>query len=93
MCLLVLIYHPTLKSFYQGNLGLKSCHLERDWYRFEKAFDKNLYIEKGYKYEEIKIKQIKLKWYNLLSHIIRVNHKEENKVIQRLDLIPKITYR
>ena len=59
----------------------------------EKAFDKNLYIEKGYKYEEIKIKQIKLKWYNLLSHIIRVNHKEENKVIQRLDLIPKITYR
>jgi hypothetical protein len=59
----------------------------------EKAFDKNLYIEKGHKYEEIKVKQIKLKWYNLLSGIIKVNHKEENKVIQRLDLIPKITYR
>ena len=39
----------------------------------EKAFDKQLYIEKGHKCEEINIEQPKLKWYNLLSHTFKTN--------------------
>jgi|TARA_R110000765_G_scaffold60450_1_gene116940 hypothetical protein len=39
----------------------------------ENAFDKELYIEKGHKCEEIKVEQPKLKWYNLLSHIIKTD--------------------
>lgn len=39
----------------------------------EKAFDKQLYIDKGYKCEEIIIDTPKLKWYNLLSYIFKTN--------------------
>jgi len=67
----------------------------------EKAFEKQLYLDKGYKYEEIKINPPKQKWYNLLSHIIKVTtskpslmtNKEDGNIIQNLDLIYKVTFR
>ena len=59
----------------------------------EKAFDKKLYIEKGHKYQEIKTNQPKIKWSDFLSHIIKTHSKENGKVLQYLDLIPKITYK
>ena len=59
----------------------------------EKAFDKSLYIEKGHDYQEIKTTQPKLKWYQILSHIIRKHSIENGKIIQYLDLIPKVTYK
>jgi len=46
----------------------------------EKAFDKQLYIEKGHKCEEVKINPPKLKWYDLLSHTYKIN-KSVLKVI------------
>lgn len=59
----------------------------------EKAFDKSLYIEKGHDYQEIKTTQPKLKWYQILSHIIKKHSIENGKIIQYLDLIPKVTYK
>jgi len=59
----------------------------------EKAFDKSLYIEKGHDYQEIKTTQPKLKWYQILSHIIRKHSIENGKIIQYLDLIPKVIYK
>ena len=59
----------------------------------EKAFNKSLYTDKGHKYQEIKTTQPKLKWYQILSHIIRKYSIENGKIIQYLDLIPKVTYK
>ena len=59
----------------------------------EKAFNKSLYIEKGHDYQEIKTTQPKLKWYQILSHIIRKHSIENGKIIQYLDLIPKVIYK
>tara|TARA_R110000737_G_scaffold125931_1_gene158488 strand:+ start:2110 stop:2709 length:600 start_codon:yes stop_codon:yes gene_type:complete len=59
----------------------------------EKAFNKSLYTDKGHKYQEIKTTQPKLKWYQILSHIIRKHSIENGKIIQYLDLIPKVTYK
>ena len=59
----------------------------------EKAFNKSLYIEKGHDYQEIKTTQPKLKWHQILSHIIRKHSIENGKIIQYLDLIPKVIYK
>ena len=59
----------------------------------EKAFNKSLYIEKGHDYQEIKTTQPKLKWYQIFSHIIRKHSIENGKIIQYLDLIPKVIYK
>lgn len=46
----------------------------------ENILDNELYIEKNYKCEEIKTEKPKLKWYNILSRIIKTN-KSVFKVI------------
>ena len=60
----------------------------------KKVFDKHLYLEKGHKYEEIKTPTPKLKWYNLLSHLINTHSKDKyNAIFRHTDLIPKVTYK
>ena len=39
----------------------------------ENILDNELYTEKNYKCQEIKTEKPKLKWYNILSHIIKTN--------------------
>ena len=58
----------------------------------KKALDKELYIEKGHRYEEIEIKPTEIKWYHLISKIIRRYTIKNNNVLRYLNLIPIIIY-
>ena len=59
----------------------------------KKAFDKELYIEKGCIYEEIGINPINIKWYHIISKLIIRCTLKNNKVLRYSNLIPKITYK
>tara|TARA_R110002020_G_scaffold72952_2_gene187299 strand:+ start:1631 stop:2227 length:597 start_codon:yes stop_codon:yes gene_type:complete len=58
----------------------------------DKVFNKELYIGKGHKYEEIKVNKPKIKWYHVLSHILLYLFSKENGNINHHH-IPKVTYK
>jgi len=56
-------------------------------------FDKELFInDKDFMYEEIE-PTLNLKWYHLLSHLIRFIQKPHNQILAVSDKIRKVTYK